>query len=78
MTEFIKQKFDTLVLVAVLAGLVVAAIHFAHHGQSDGEVLQWVLRSIDNVIGALLLALSGRYVQRAIDRNGKPPEPPSA
>jgi hypothetical protein len=70
---FIRDHFDKLVLLTMFLSMLVATTHFAHLGDMDSA--HWMREKADEVIGALLILMTGIGIRKAVGSN-EPPKTP--
>lgn len=74
---FLKQHFDKLLMVGMTVYFSGMVLHVVHHGV-DGAVGQVYAGLMNNFGGGLLVLLTGRALQRSVDKpngNGTPNVP---
>lgn len=75
MKQFISDHFAVLVVLVVFGLLFVAYMWEIHYGSKVGT-LDWLEGEMKEVIGAILMGLTGSRIAQAITEP-KPPEPPA-
>lgn len=71
-SNFFRDHFDKLLLFSILCVLLGISTHFAHWGDMDSA--HWYREQSKEVIGALLILMTGRGI--AALAQAKPVEPP--
>ena len=75
MKQFISDHFAVFVVLVVFAMLFAAYMWEIHYGSKVGT-LDWLEGEMKEVIGAILMGLTGGRIAQAIsDKESKPPTP---
>lgn len=75
MKDFINEHFAVLVVLTVFCMLFSAYTFEVHYGNKTGT-LDWLEGELKEVIGAILMGLTGSRIAQAVAE--KPQEPPKA
>lgn len=80
MLDFLKSKFEYLLISFWMGAFVLVIVHFVHHG-GDAKALDWGFNAFSALLGALLGLITGQRLAK-LDQTDKhsptSPVPPTS
>lgn len=76
MKQFIDDHFAVIVVLIIFAMLFSAYLLEIHLGPKSGSTLDWLEGEMKEVIGAILMGLTGGKIINGMRKTDAPPEPP--